>query len=139
MSKFKEKRKYEKRVEKRLVNKKSKKFLLGKLREEWERIEEEAKSRQQRERIINLTKSAGKIVGFTLLAATALAGVIIIAAVAPNIVSAFGRRGRHGRYYDRRAAQERIWHLKNRGYIMASVRGDRDGEEKLKKKLRLKN
>lgn len=63
--------------------------------------------------------------GFTILGLAAVCGVVFVGAVAPNIFSAFGRLGRHRRFFDKKDFTERVRYFQRRGYL--KVGKDDDG------------
>lgn len=78
--------------------------LIDQLKKEWEKIE----TREKREQTIDKLKSGSKEVAKWLLITAAISGVLVVAAVAPNIFSAFGRSGLHRRFYKKADAEKAL-------------------------------
>ena len=107
------KRKYDNKLSAQLI--KHDDFLLEKLKEEWEQIQKGAK----REEIVRKTKEAGIFAVKTVLVLAAIAGVLCIAAVAPNVFVAFGRsRGGRRGFFNERDFKNGMRYLKNQGQII---------------------
>lgn len=89
-------------------------FLIEKMKRDWDKIQKEAK----REEIIRKTKEAGIFMAKTILTLAAISGVLVVAVVAPNIFSAFGRgsRGRRG-FFDRDNFNQGVKYLNNQNQI----------------------
>lgn len=113
MSEIKDKkRKYDKKLTIRLL--KYDDFLLEKLRAEWDQIQKEAK----REEIVRKTKEAGIFAVKTILALAAIAGVLCVAAAAPNVFAAFGRlQGSRRGFFNEKNFKDGMRYLKNQGQI----------------------
>lgn len=112
---FREKRKYERKIAPRVFQHKV--FLIRQLQREWEEGEKMAK----REDMIRKAKAGGIALGNGLFAILLVAGVLTVAAVAPNIFSAFGR-ARGGRrtyrtYVHRDYFRREVAELKKYKYI----------------------
>lgn len=116
----KQKRKYEQRVFNRAGTKENREFLLSNLTREWEIIEDLIKKDKRRQKLYDLTKETGKTLGTVLLGIIAVCGAITIAAVAPNILSAFGRTGKHRRYFNKQDFNKQLSYFRRRGYIKFS-------------------
>lgn len=107
-----EKRKYEKKLKMRLLAKDV--FLIQRLQKEWRWIEDGIK----REEMIRRMKSAGLNVAKTILVLAAIAGVISIAVVAPNIFSIFGGRSFRRNYFKKSDTRQALYYLKKQGYLI---------------------
>lgn len=111
------KRKYEHKLIRRAIDtKENREFLISRLKQEWNKIEKEVAKDRRKQKLYNTVKETGKVLGFTILGLTMVCGVLVIAAVAPNIFSAFGRLGRR-RYFAKDSLRKEITYLKRRGYI----------------------
>ena len=119
---MKRKRTYEQKLHKRLGAHES--FLLERLRKEWEMMERSPARKDMRD----MTTYAASAVGVALLAIAALGGIVVIAAVAPNILAGISRIGGHRRFFSRHAVRREISYLKRRGYIRTRA-GDEDNED----------
>lgn len=112
------KRKYEKKLTDRIIRiPENREFIITHLKKEWEEIERSLEKKRRKEELYRALKKTGTAVGITLLALAALGGIVVIAAVAPKIFSAFGRRGRHRRYFDRDEINRHTEYLRRRKYI----------------------
>jgi len=89
----KKKRTREKKLARELAT--QERFFLDRLRKEWDARERS----KRREELLDMTKQAGIVVGKTLLVLAALSGVVAVAAIAPNVFSAFGRLGKKRRFF----------------------------------------
>lgn len=102
-----------------------KEFIIEHLRREWDDMERSAR----REDVVRAVKAGGAALGKGLLVLLLIAGALTVAAVAPNVFSAFGRfRGRKIRkvYFNRDQFRREIAPLKRLGHIR--VRKDAEGE-----------
>lgn len=112
------KRKYEPKLIHRAVSvKENRNFLITHLRKEWEEIEARIKKDKHKQQLYNTAKETGKTLGLLILAATALCGILVVGAVAPNVFAAFGHSGRHRRYFSQDNFKNQAAYLKRRGYI----------------------
>ncbi|MBI3273752.1 MAG: hypothetical protein HYZ69_01270 [Candidatus Colwellbacteria bacterium] len=126
------KRKYEKKLlERALSMSENRNFLIEHLKKEWQEIEKRIERDRRRKELYGLAKEKAEVIGVTLLGMAAVCGVLVIAAVAPNIFSAFGRSTGHRRYFDKKRVQERVYYFKRRGYIETSKNKDDTLEIKL--------
>lgn len=116
------KRGYEKRLKNALWRKQD--FLLGRLKEEWELLEKDEKRHLKRQKLIEGSKTAGIAAAQTVLALAAIAGVVVIAAVAPNIFAAFGRRG-HRRFIPQKGFGKTASYLKEKGFAAVKRQGEK--------------
>lgn len=119
---------YEKKLEKRLMSEQSREFLMNSLQKEWDDIE---KSKRRKE-LLDMSKEGLKIVCKTILVLAALGGVVVIAAVAPNIVSAVGRSAKYRRYFNSNEFRKSINYLKDRRYIKKTDRRKKHEIEEIK-------
>lgn len=112
------KRKYESRLARRIVDvKENREFIMKCLKKEWEEIEKSIERDRKRQKRYETMKEFGTVLGLTILGMAAVCGVLVIGAVAPNVFSAFGRMGRHRRYFDREDFEKKAAYFKRRGYI----------------------
>lgn len=88
------------------------KHLIEKLRSEWNEFEKEKRRKAHREHIKEMALDSGKII----LALLLVGGILTVAAVAPNIFAAFGRRGRRA-YFSKYDLDKRTNYLKKKGLI----------------------
>ena len=126
------KRKYEKRLFDRALNiSENRNFLVERLRREWEEIEKEIEKDRKKQKLYNLAKETTRVVGLTLLCMIAICGVVVVAATAPNIFSAFGHSGKYRRYFDKKRLTDRVYYFKRRKYIEMKRNGKNNAEIKL--------
>lgn len=112
------KRKYELKLARRAVDvRENREFIMKCLKKEWEEIERSMERDRKKQKRYETMKEVGTVLGLTILGMVAVCGVLVVAAVAPNVFSAFGRLGRHRRYFDRKDFQARANYLKQRGYV----------------------
>lgn len=121
------KRKYEKIVARRIADDEHKKFLVERLQNEWEELEKQEKAHERRKILLDLAKTGGSVVIKTLLVAALLGGAVVVAAVAPNVVSIFGRGGSNRRFFNAKELKHSISYLKLKGY--ADVKKEKWGNE----------
>lgn len=88
--------------------------MLERLKREWELLEKEEKRHLRRQKWTEGLKVVGIAAAQIVLALAAVAGVVVIAAVAPNIFAAFGRRG-HRRFIARKGLAKTVSYLKEKG------------------------
>ena len=86
--------------------------LIETLRNEWIESEKIKMKRERRERVKEIALDSGRII----LAMLLLGGVLAIAAVAPNIFTVFGRRGRKA-YFSKYDFVQRVKYLKKKKLI----------------------
>lgn len=98
-------------------------FLIQKLREEWEFLEAEEKSYARKRKLIEGSKKVGMAAVKTVLVLAALAGVVMVAAVAPNVFAAFGRTGRR-RYISRNAFPKYVSYLQRQDLMKVDSHKD---------------
>lgn len=126
------KRKYEKKLlERALSTSENRNFLIEHLKKEWQEIEKTIEKDRKRQKLYELAKERAEVIGITLLGMAMVCGVLVVAAVAPNIFSAFGRLQGHRRYFDKKRLRERVYYFKRRGYIETSKNEDDTLEIKL--------
>lgn len=116
---------YKRKITPRLYQRKE--FVLQHLRDEWVAGEKGIK----REDALRMVKAGGIAFGKGLLVFLALAGVIIVAAVAPNILGAFGRfrkRKNYTTYVHRKYFQNELRYLQRQKYVTAKREINEDGE-----------
>ncbi len=128
------KRGYESKLVKRAVkNRENRRFIVEHLKREWEEaerlVERDARKLRRRETL----KETGTVLGLTILGMAAVCGILIVGAVAPNIFSAFGRLGKHRRYFHRKDFENKITYFKRRGYVSVVKTEDETREVRLTK------
>lgn len=111
------KRKYEKKLLYRTRMRQNRDFLVAHLKKEWENIEAAVKKDKSKRRLYDTVQKTGAALGFVMLGMAAVCGVVVIAAVAPNIFSAFGRFGRQRRYFRKTDFTKQLYHFRRRGYL----------------------
>ncbi|OGZ96430.1 MAG: hypothetical protein A2679_03725 [Candidatus Sungbacteria bacterium RIFCSPHIGHO2_01_FULL_54_26] len=112
------KRKYEHKLLKRVVGvEENRMFLLAHLKKEWEAIERATKKDRRKSNLYDIAQKTGTNLGFALLGMVAVCGVLSVAAVAPNIFSAFSRFGKHRRYFDKKDLQRLMRYFRARKYL----------------------
>lgn len=112
------KKKHEQKILNRVIGvRENRDFLLSHLKREWEAVERSIAKDKRKRKLYDIAKETGKALGFMILGMAAVCGVIAVGAVAPNIFSAFGRLGRHRRYFDKEYFKKRVGYLQYRGYI----------------------
>ena len=109
------KRKYEEKLKPALLS--QKRFLIENLKQEWREIEKQATREDKNTQLVKLAKDSGVVVGKTFLALLAVGGVLTVAAVAPNIFSAFGRSMNHKKFFNKKRLNQDKQYLKRLGYI----------------------
>lgn len=115
-------KKYQKRLKSALLQHQD--FLIDKLRKEWELLEKEERKRERRQKFIEGSKAAGITAAYVVLALAAIAGVVIIAAVAPNVFTAFGSRGQR-RFIRREGFAKTLSYLKRKKLASVERHGDK--------------
>ena len=111
------KKKYEMKLLHRVRMKESRDFLLAHLKKEWEATEAAIAKDRSRRKLYDTVQKTGASLGFTILGMAAVCGVLAVAAVAPNIFSAFSRFGRHRRYFHKRDFRTQLYEFQRRGYL----------------------
>lgn len=91
-----------------LALQKHRRYLLMQLREEWDLIQRTAK----REILIQRSKEVASVMAKTILVLVAVAGVLTIAVVAPNVLSAFGRLAKIRSFFEKKRFQTAAYYLK---------------------------
>ncbi len=99
--------------------------MIEHLKEEWGEVERAAAKDRRRRKLYEMSKETGAMLGLTILGLAMVCGVLAVAAIAPNIFSAFGRMGRNRRYFDKGNFKNEVIYLKRRGYIN-TTRGGKD-------------
>lgn len=99
-------------------------FLLEKLRNEWGSLDKEEDVRMRRKRLFEGSKKVGTAAAATILVLAAIAGVVVIAAVAPNVFAAFGKLGQR-RYISRKGFAKTASYLKQRKFIKINRQKDK--------------
>lgn len=92
-------------------------FFKEELQKEWETAERAAK----RADLVKKLQQTSKEITKGLLILLLVAGVVTVAAVAPNIFAAFGRLGRHRRFYNRSDFRRTLGYMRDKKYITASA------------------
>lgn len=95
----------------------NKDFFVEQLSNEWHILEQENKRDERRKELLRLVKASGAEVGKMLLVLLLLSGVVVVAAVAPNVFSAFGRVSKKRRFFDKSTLQKSIHYLTQKKYI----------------------
>ncbi len=104
----------------RITLRKNREFLIARLRQEWDAAERATK----REDLIRQAKASAAVIAKGLLVLVAIAGVVTVAAVAPNLFAAVGRIKKRRRFYDKHQFQRAVRYLKKEKYIAV----DRENE-----------
>ena len=123
-------RKYEKKLLRRADARENRAFLLAHLKKEWEATEAAIEKDKRKRKLYEVAQETGRALGFIILGMTAVCGVLLVGAVAPNIFSAFSRFARHRRYFDKSNFKQRVRYFRRRGYL--EVAEDDDGGMELK-------
>ncbi len=99
------------------LNKKEEEFLLQRLRQEWQSAERSEKLYK----VAQNAKKGGIFLAKSLLAFASIAGILTIAAVAPNVFGAYGKmkKGQGSRLYERRVFKEELERLRHQGLVRA--------------------
>lgn len=113
MNKIKNKR--ENRFKTALYNKQD--LLIKHLKEEWKEAEEAFARQKRKEQLVELAKGASVAAGKGLLTLLLVGGVLTVAAMAPNIFSAFGRSFQKRRYFDKKQFNKDKKYLKRHDLI----------------------
>lgn len=95
----------------------SHKFLLSRLRKEWDEVEAVIEKDRRRRKFYEIAKETGEVLGLTILSMAAVCGLLLVGAVAPNIFSAIGRLDGRRRYFDKNCFRDRVYYYKKRGYV----------------------
>ncbi len=93
-------------------------FLISRLKAEWSAAEPAAR----KEALVLQAKESALAVGKGILVLLAVAGVITVAAVAPNVFAAFGKLGRR-RFYDEKQFRKTASYLKGKGFVEVEKNG----------------
>lgn len=125
------KRKYEKKLLRRIGAKENQDFLLAHLRREWEATERAIAKDQRKRKFYDIAQKTGAALGFTILGMAAVCGVLFVGAIAPNIFSVFSHFGKHRRYFNKKDFRGRMYYLQRRGYIDV----EREGPDAMQIKL----
>lgn len=88
-------------------------FLVEALRKDWAEAERLAK----RAELVRNLKACAKTTVKSLLVLMVLAGVVTVAAVAPNVFAAFGRAKKYRKFYNKEEFRESVRYLKSKKYI----------------------
>lgn len=113
MAQGEKKRKYDRKIERKLLQPRFQKQILEQTRVEWDALERD----KRRKALLDMTKAGTTAVTKTALALLALAGIATIAIVAPNVISLLGTRGTHRRFFDQKQFRREAGILRRRGYI----------------------
>lgn len=113
MTKFKKKNKNELKS----VICKNQDLIIGRLKEEWQEAEAVFARQKRKKQLFDLAKNAGIVAGKGLLTLLLVGGVLTVAAMAPNIFSAFGRSVKNRRYFDKKQFNKEKRYLKRHGLI----------------------
>lgn len=116
----KEKRRYEKQILPKIL--KCKDFLICHLQKEWKVMEQKTKQ----EDLVRSVKAGGKAFGKGLLLFALLAGTITVAAVAPNVIVAFGPLAKKRTYFHRRQFEKELAYCRKRKYIRIIKEGENE-------------
>lgn len=92
-------------------------LIIKHLRKEWEEAENVLDKQKKKEQLIELAKNVGIATGKGLLALALVGGVLTVAAMAPNVFSAFGRSGKNRRYFDKKQFNKDKKYLKRHNLI----------------------
>ncbi len=101
-------------------------FLISRLKEEWVAAERAVR----KEALVQKAKESALIIGRGVLVLLAVAGVVTVAAVAPNVFAAFVKSGRR-RFYEKKQFSKAASYLKEKRFIKI------DGDKKEGYRLRL--
>ena len=112
---LKKRKKHERRLDAAIAAHKN--LLIEYLRKEWGEMEKAERRELRRKELMEIAKTSGRVAAQTLLVLTALAGVVVIAAVAPNIFAAFGRFSGGRRYFNKNKFSKTVAYLKERNLI----------------------
>lgn len=92
-------------------------FLAKKLKEEWEGVEQFTRRDEFKRELKKKSKEAGVFMAKSVLVLLAVGGALTVAAIAPNILSAFGRNQRHRGYFEEGDFKKVLRRLKRGGHI----------------------
>lgn len=90
-------------------------FLIARLRREWEQAERAMKRHEH----VEQAKSAGKFVAKSLFALALLGGVVLVAAAAPNTFAAHGKMFGGRRFYERNEFKKQFRYLQAKKYVQS--------------------
>lgn len=127
-----------KRAKRRLkkLGKKEEQFLLNRLRREWQ----DAERAEKRHKVVQAAKVGGVMLAKSILAFAVLAGVVVIAAAAPNVFAAYGSLTKNSsrRFYKTNSLKNELEQLRRQGFVRArktlkgyEVESTRKGEMKV--------
>ena len=112
-----------KKIKKKRENKlkfavhKNQDLIIERLKEEWKEAEEIFGRQKRKEQLIELAKGAGDAAGKGLLTLLLVGGALTVAAIAPNVFSAFGPSVKRRRYFDKKQFNKEKRYFKRRGSI----------------------
>ena len=120
-------------MERAVKDMRNRRFLLRRFKNEWDAAQKSVELDGRRARRREVIKATGVALGLTILGMAAVCGILVVGAVAPNVFSAFGRFGRHRRYFSRDDFEKKLNHFKRRGYVAVVEHGDSSKEIRLTK------
>lgn len=118
---FKAKKKYEQKLNRQLTL--HKEFLIENLKKEWDEIQKTAK----REQLVRQAKAGAGVMAEILLGLLVVAGVLTVAAVAPNIFVAFNRTTGRRSFFEKKNFNRAKRYLLRQNY--ARLKFEKDGLE----------
>ncbi len=118
------KRKYEKRLSRRLAFAPHKKFLIQHLRHQW--MEQEKATRRIHRK--EMFKRGFLTTGRALLLLLLIAGVVFIGSVAPNVVGVVGRKRKFSFYFPRSQFEKKLRYFSKQKYIECTREKNDNGE-----------
>jgi len=92
-------------------------LIISQLKKEWEEAEKAFEQKKKKEKLIEFAKDAGLVAGKGLLAFLFIGGILTVAAVSPNVFSAFGRLTKHRKYFKKEQFNKNKYYFKKHGLI----------------------
>src|SRR3989344_4766995 len=108
--------------------------IVAQLKNEWKEAEETFTRQKRKEQLIKFAKNIGVVSAKSLLALLFIGGVLTVAAMTPNIFSAFGRLGSNRKYFKKEQFNKDKNYLKRHNLIDIKKIDDNTFEINLTKK-----
>ena len=99
--------------------------VVERFRREWDGIQRDSAKEARKEKIKRYTREIGMRTGQALLILLLISGVVMIAAVAPNIFVAFGRRGKRRSFFHGDSLERTLMNLRKRKFITIEKQGQK--------------
>lgn len=96
---------------------KNQNLIINQLKQEWKEAEEALINQKKKEQLIELAKNIGINAGEILLGLLLAGGVLTVAAMTPNIFSAYGRFAKRQQYFKKEQFNRDRYYLKRHNLI----------------------